>query len=600
MKKLIYLLTFLFSQIQESWAMWEGEEEKTIPSITANLQQNKHKENNKRNLNEQFQKLSSEKKDAILFIPQNSLEFDQPPPRNEVRQTNTGNIAKVLGSVDILPVELLINISLFLEVNDLGKLPQLSKKWQVAASAPDLWKWVGLTKYGDYLSAEDLGEKPKQKVITHYLRILVNTKENLSEIEQFVDKHNLFSYLDFLCYKGNFYFSCFGNSDFFIYLINNSQDLKELCAQRNESACNKLIQEGALQEAIKLNEILIKRGNTKAIERKLKGLKEGGRKFERPIHKINWSDPYGLHDYNYSSIRNIEANNASYRYTRDYDALREFIEELVLKGNPEGIKEKIYGLNRGENGYGKDPVAAREFIETLVQKGDPEAIESKIWALADGGYGYEKDTAAARELNEIFVTKGDPRAIARKFEGLKFTRYGYQGNHQEAIAFNDALIEKGDQEAIERKIKELTGMTSVYTKKDLQLARELNEYLVSQNNHTAINRKIHDLLSKDFRTECAYEFDPQAAVNLNEKLILEGDLRAIFRKIVGTQRRDYGYERNSQCTKELVDTLSESDVSTIRGVGCYLKVFALKYGILGYTRNREEANNYILKFNVPF
>lgn len=527
MKKLAYGLTTLFLLTQGSWGMWEEEEQSSTSFTTTKTQQSK---------------------------------------------------LKVVDPVDILPGDLLINISAFLEANDLGKLPQLSKKWQVMANMPELWKHIGLTKYGDYLTQEDLSENPKQKVVHHYLSILVNAKEKLGEINQLVRKYSLFSYLDCLCHKVNLSFSgyscnkfeffSYNNLEFLINLIENSEDFEKLYAQGNEGACHKkissLIQEGATETAIELNEILIKRGNSKAIERKLNGLKEGGRKYALPAHPYS-RPPYrfdSTYYYQLGSIRNLQERSASYGYVENRDELRKFIEYLVLTDNPEGIKQKLIGLMNGTNGYDMDPKAAREFNEELVEKDDPDAIDRKILSLSvANGYGYDKDEDIARELNESLVQKGDPRAIERKYEGLRLTRYGYKSDKNAAKRFNDDLAEKGDQEAIERKIEGLIqGKTNFHV----------------------------------------YDKDPQAAVELNEGLILRGNIRAIFRKILGFHRGEYGYKQDAQHIREFIEDLSTSSVPAARGIGRYLKVFALKYGVLGYERNRQEAMSFISEFNVPF
>ena len=607
--RMLFVFMSLFLVVQSAWAMIEEEEEKGIFLEKAKPQQSKHKERNKGNLDDHSPQVSSEEKDIFVPISQNPLEIGQLLASDDAPQTNAVKLAKVLDPVDVLPVELLTNVSVFLEVRDLGKPPQLSKRWQIVASTPDLWRYIGLIRYGDYLEQEDLTKNPKQRVIQQFLSVLVNVKGNLNEIDQLVRKYSFFSYLDFLCHKVNLFFLGYSNLEFLINLIKNPQDFEELCAQGNEEACNRKISsliggrsktyEKNPQAAIELNEILIKSGSSKAIERKLKGLKDGGRKFARP------ADPYKFdysYHYNLGSISNLEANWASYGYMRNPAQLREFIEYLALIGNPEGIKEKLIGLKNAENGYDRNPQAARELNEELVKKHDPDAIHRKIWGLSEGDYEYDKDINMARELNESLVEKGDPRAIERKYEGLRFARYGYQRDMEAAKKFNDDLGEKGDQEAIERKIKGLIeGKTHFHAyDKDHQAARKLNEYLVAQNNQNAIDRKIHDLVSKQFRSDCIYELNPQVAVELNEELILRGNIRAIFRKILGTHRGEYGYKQDSQYTREFIKDLSTSSVPAARGIGRYLKVFALKYGVLGYERNHQAAIPFILEFNVPF
>src|SRR5690606_32629166 len=136
---------------QSSWATWEEEEQKSISFAITKSQQGKHKEKNKVNLDDCPQQASSEEKITTLSTPQHLLGTDQAVNSNDALIKTFFSSAKLVDPVDVLPVELLIHVSAFLDLRDLGKLPELSKRWQVMASTPDLWRHVGLTRYVDYL-----------------------------------------------------------------------------------------------------------------------------------------------------------------------------------------------------------------------------------------------------------------------------------------------------------------------------------------------------------------------------------------------------------------------------------------------------------------
>lgn len=89
-------------------------------------------------------------------------------------------------SFGYLPNMLVGYIFKFLDVNDLGRIAQVSVRWKKITENPNLWRDMGLKYYGDFLCDEYLRENPKQKVVSHYLSVSVNATENLNEIERIV------------------------------------------------------------------------------------------------------------------------------------------------------------------------------------------------------------------------------------------------------------------------------------------------------------------------------------------------------------------------------------------------------------------------------
>src|SRR5579863_4709194 len=87
-------------------------------------------------------------------------------------------------SFENFPDDPFISVCSFLEIQDLGKIVQVSTRLKKLTEAPDIWRYKGTKYYGDYLSEEDLKEDPTQKVISHYLSVIVNTKIDLKEIER--------------------------------------------------------------------------------------------------------------------------------------------------------------------------------------------------------------------------------------------------------------------------------------------------------------------------------------------------------------------------------------------------------------------------------
>ncbi|MGE0207386.1 MAG: hypothetical protein AB7R69_06065 [Candidatus Babeliales bacterium] len=138
--------------------------------------------------------------------------------------------------------------------------------------------------YGDYLSEEDLKENAKQTVSFHYLGVIVNSTENLKEIERLVSHYQLHLYVLFFktAYLGRFYPQ--GFLEILTSGVENLSSREELIMQGNEYYIQKKLNglcggtDGYaedLEAARKLNELLIKRGNQFAIKRKIDGLSYG-------------------------------------------------------------------------------------------------------------------------------------------------------------------------------------------------------------------------------------------------------------------------------------------------------------------------------------
>lgn len=217
-------------------------------------------------------------------------------------------------------------------------------------------------------------------------------------------------------------------------------------------------------------------------------------------------------------------------------------EELIMQGNEHYIQKKLNGLCGGTDGYTEDLEAAREFNESLVEKRDPRAIKRKIKALTEGKKGYQ--TSAGEE-------KG----------------YGYKNDLKAAREFNEFFVEKGDPEALESLC-------------DRACRREVGK--TSFGSTTIFDNTLH----KPF----------------NELFVEKGNPIAIVKKIKGLKSGEMGYEKNPLLAREFIESLVVDKNSVARGIGKYIKAFAMKYGIsqLGYEKNREKAIDFIKENHVPY
>jgi hypothetical protein len=526
----------------------------------------------------------------------------------------------------------------FLDVNTLGRVAQVSTDWERVAETPDLWSYTGSQYYGDYLNSEALNkENPKQKVIHHYLSVLVNASESLEDIERLVSHYQLNLYAPL--------FKKYLEPNFLADLVTDLASREELIAQGNEEASERKFKSLSIGRygyeepslAVReFNELLIKRGNQKAIERKIEALTRGdtiiityegptGRTrfptygyeidtevarrlnellvergdanaIERKFRALNEGGKVIKNFGGYSWLGGAfpDTTVPDYGYRMDLSIAREFNELLIGKDYAQAIERKIEGLCDGKYGYEKDLAAARDFIEKLVKKGNSTAIKRKICGLLEGKYGYNKSPEDARDFNDFLVEKDDSEAFERKFSGLYSGGYGYEKNLTAAREFNELLVERGDQKAISTKIIGLAEGDHSYDK-DLEAAKIVIESLGIQNANTW---KYHGLLQGKY----GYEKDLIAAREFNELLVERDDPEAIVRKIKGLTGEQYGYKKDSSVVREFIESLLVRDFPIARAIAKYIKAFAMKYGIaeLGYEKDRESAIQFIKENYVPY
>ena len=431
-----------------------------------------------------------------------------------------------------LPNDCLMPAFRFLDPADLGRVARVSTRWKEASGDPNLWREVGLVIHGDYLSEEDLTENPRQKVICHYLRVVVFATTDLMKIDRLVRQYKLSLRIPFFNKHQDLSFLV----GFLINLVTNLSSREELITQGNEAVIRTKVnglldgQYGYERDLVALrefNETLIARGDQEAIKRKISALSQGG---------FVDSNTYDIPPHIYYGVPALVAVDErhtyrTYGYERNPAAVREFNETLVARGDNKALERKIHGLADGHYCCEKDPVIVREINETLIARGDQKAIERKIYGLANGSHGYGKDLAAARELNDALVERGDQKAIERKVVGRGY--WGYQRNPIDV--------------------------------------REANEILVGKGNITALKRKIEGLIER------RDSYDPH--------------------HIAAS-----GYEQNPIVAREFIESLSMSEFRITRGIGKYIKAFALKYGVLelGYKKETGEAIEFIRQNHIPY
>jgi hypothetical protein len=482
-----------------------------------------------------------------------------------------------------LPDELMLQVFSELSVKDIAHAMGVCRHWQKLSEEPALWRAVRLRIHGDYSASEATKEQAKK----HMLRVQVNTLTDVTTIIHLVDK-----------YKLN------GDHPFKIYqdlLINRSdrpnlEMLRAYAVQGNEEAIKIKIEglvNGRLgykqnpEEAVAFNDSLVEQDNEEAINRKIEGLNLGRYGYKvNPVAAAAILNDFLVEQGNERAIgRKIQGlEQGQYGYERNYEAAVALIESLITQGNQQAVIWKIYGLSLGRYGYKVNPVAAAILNDFLVGQGNERAIRQKIEGLTNGRYGYRKNLKDAAIFNDFLVEKGNEEAINRKIAGLVNGGWGYKQNPEEAVAFNDSLVEQSNKTAMHRKIEGLTNGRCGY-RKDLKTAAILNDFLVEQGDEKAIEQKITGLA----RGQYGYERNYGAAVGFNETLVAQGNEKAIIWK----------FNRLAGSYVQLKGWLEEAADKGKRWA-CYLKAQGLKYGILGFEKDREAAIEYILANDIPY
>lgn len=489
-------------------------------------------------------------------------------------------------TIESLPDELLLTVFRFVEIPDLGRVTQVSNRWKRVTETPDLWRFMGTKYYGDFLSPKDLSENPRQRVIAHYLSVVVNASEDLQQIEKMVRSYCLKNYI--LTYK-----DCL-TSNFLTNLVSNLPYNEEFIAQCNE-AITVLKLEGLTYgrngysrdplAAKKFNDLLIKKGDLNAVRRKIEGLtKEGWITTNLVFRGYSHLNPFEGSTYESVPLYGYEINT---------QAAKDLNDLLVKIGDQEAIKRKIYGLTHGYYGYKKDPEAVKEFKKILWEKEDQETIRTKIEGLAYGYYGYEKDAEAATALNETLIKKRDQQAIRRKIVGLNNVGYGYEKNPSAAKDTIEDLINEGNLYAMWKKIEGLLLGKYGY-QQDLAAAKDFYNILVKQKalgTSQEVTPALYYDLEKIFKEPDFLTF-----------LISKGDYLAIITILKGLVNGTNGFQKNPVALKEFIESFAISEFPVARGAGKYLKAFGLKYGVseLGYELNRTEAFKFIRENHVPY
>jgi hypothetical protein len=306
---------------------------------------------------------------------------------------------------------------------------------------------------------------------------------------------------------------------------------------------------------------------------------------------------YLINKYNLNSNRPfVRCQNLSYQLIQELT--REIIDEQAAQGNEAAIDAKIVALEDGEQGYEKGPEASCAYNEWLVGQGNEKAITRKAKGLANGWYGYKNDVDAAIAYNEHMVEEGNSKAIDKKVVWLYYEGYGYKKDPAMAFSLNEYWVGQGSRRAMERKIKGLA--LGIYGYKwDGEGAIVLNDHLIEQGSGKAIRRKIEWLVNG----YCGYKRNVEAARILTEQLIAQGNEEAITIKIrglsEGTSIIGLDLPLYQPDIAQLTSWLEEEESKGTRWAR-YLKAQGLKYGILGFAKDRGAAVEYIKRYNIPY
>ncbi|NEJ83868.1 hypothetical protein GR268_46315, partial [Rhizobium leguminosarum] len=105
-------------------------------------------------------------------------------------------------------------------------------------------------------------------------------------------------------------------------------------------------------------------------------------------------------------------------------------------------------------------------------------------------------------------------------------------------------------------------------------------------------RKIEGIANGTY----GYEENHVAAAVFNEHLVEQGNQKAIEQKLAVLANVRYNFKPHATQLKRWI----ENEASKRKRCACYLKAQGLKYGILGFQKDRKAATEYILENNIPY
>lgn len=398
------------------------------------------------NPNQDMPGLDDEKEKWISLTPKtgsaqnikeegNRKEILAVPGRIKQKQEDRSEASASLFYIEVLPKEILKHIFCFLPMEDLGRVAQVSTCWRNITIDSSLWTSMGVQKYGDYLSTEDLKENPRQLIIHHYLSVIWNTKKDLSEIKRMELKYKLNLFIPYfkaclLKYQGIFPGYSFTTENKPFLELHQEIGME----QSKGHVYGKFVPNMPSSESKKIESLLQERDELIKL-----GI-DKGRKVSEPNPYFRGWDYYTYHGNGQPAPHYARYPTSEYVIPSEthFKAARKLNEDLILLGDEDAIwrKEKELG-GVGRNIYDRNLEELRIFLEELRKKKILIGFCGEVASLNGGGHRFDtkklKMFIEDMTVNEVAMIK--TKGYYLKSFGLKYGVFGYEGNTIEAIEY---------------------------------------------------------------------------------------------------------------------------------------------------------------------
>lgn len=207
-----------------------------------------------------------------------------------------------------------------------------------------------------------------------------------------------------------------------------------------------------------------------------------------------------------------------------------------------------------------------------------------------------KELGENESLLEVLVEEGHPYAIERAFHGFARGRNGLPKSKAIARTFLDLCVQKSFSKAVTLKFDDLTGSGCAYHE-DVEAATELNDWAVSKGCSSAIKRKLESfLIGADYDGRIVYEesVDDARDFVVERALAPNPSLKDISNILVLASDNNFTQEEDMSPVVETLNILHQrGNVPAI-----YLKALGLKFGLFGFPKDSEAANQLAMTYLV--
>lgn len=365
-----------------------------------------------------------------------------------------------------------------------------------------------------------------------------------------------------------------------------------------------------IRKAFKLNQRLVKKGDMKAVDRRLEWLRNSSDQ-KSPFHVMHGLNNFDTKDRlsenahkNFSRVSTLVIR--AFREPGLLDQAFAAVDAYVSAGNFDLFESHstMFLMHGREAAKRLNDIYLKYRYERAFRNYFISSVNERAWEVSperiyEGKYMPEvpKELGAHEDLLEVLVEEGNPFAIQAAFEGFVKGMNGLPQSEEAARTLIDLCVEKGFSRAITLKFHALSGNGDAY-EVDESKAMELNEWAISIGNTSAIKRKFESLWcsSSYDEGEIIYEEDIGGALDFAVERVLSPDasVKDLRNLLVLSSDEDFVQEMGMTPITETLNILHQrKNVSAI-----YIKVLGLKFGLYGFDKDPEAANQLAMTYLI--